>query len=81
MTDRIQKTLQKISEKERRAIEQLISHIVRGDLAHLEIQKLQGMEDVYRVRKGELRIIFQKVKQEFRILAIEHCGDTTYTQL
>ncbi len=60
MTDRIQKALRKISEKERRAVEQLISRILRGDFLHLDIKKLQGSDDVYRVRKGNLRIIFQK---------------------
>ncbi len=80
MTDRVQKVLKKISGKERETIEQLISSILRGDLTRMNIQKLQGREDVYRVRKGTLRIIFQKTKQGIRILAVERRGETTYTE-
>lgn len=78
MTDRIQKTLRKLSAKERRRIEQLVSCILCGDLIHMDMQKLQGRENVYRIRKGNLRIIFEKSRGHNRILAIERRGNTTY---
>lgn len=80
MTDRIQKFLRKLSERERRAIELLVQRIMAGNLTGLDIAKLKGdAYNVYRVRKGAIRVIFQK-GDDMRILAIERRSDTTYNE-
>ena len=42
------------------------------------MKKLKGYENIFRVRKGKLIIIFSKEKGDIFILAIERRRDTTY---
>ena len=59
MTDRIQKFLGKLQEKERQEIEKLIEKIILGDLYGLDVKTLQGSKDMYRARRAiyELSIV------------------------
>ena len=76
--DRIEKALRKLSEKERAALGVVLRAILAGRLDGLDVKKLKGREDVYRVRKGELRVIFQKRDDTFTVLTIERRSETTY---
>jgi mRNA-degrading endonuclease RelE of RelBE toxin-antitoxin system len=76
--DQIQKALKKLSAKERRQLEQLLDLISLGKLQNLDVKKLVGKSHVYRVRKGDLRIIFEHVGRDIRILTIERRSTTTY---
>jgi mRNA-degrading endonuclease RelE of RelBE toxin-antitoxin system len=78
MVDRIQKALWKIPAAQRKEIENIIACIIKDDIAHLDVKKLQGHDSVYRVRKGNFRIIFFKTSADIRILAVERRADTTY---
>ena len=49
-----------------------------GRLDGTDIKKLKGQKDIYRVRKGDMRIIFVKTDFETYILAVERRTDTTY---
>lgn len=80
MVDRIDKALRRLALKERRAIGELAVRIQKGGLAGLDIKKLRGTDDIYRVRKGDLRIIFRKSADDVFILAIERRNDTTYRE-
>jgi mRNA-degrading endonuclease RelE of RelBE toxin-antitoxin system len=42
------------------------------------VKKLQGVEDIYRVRVGSLRIIFRKSKGDIRVLEISCRDSNTY---
>lgn len=82
MSDRIQKALQKLSVKERRWVIGLIESILAQKFAGLDVKKLKGHAHIYRVRKGDLRIIFTLVPQaEPVILAIERRSESTYDGL
>ena len=74
----LKKLLSKFNKAERKAIESLIESIVSFNWSGLDIKKLKGYENIFRVRKGKLRIIFSKEKGEIFILAIERRRDTTY---
>ena len=75
---KLKKLLSKFNKAERRAIESLIESIVSFNWRGLDVKKLKGYENIFRVRKGKLRIIFSKEKGEIFILAIERRRDTTY---
>jgi mRNA-degrading endonuclease RelE of RelBE toxin-antitoxin system len=60
MTDRINKELAKLSTKEHRLVKEILLKLRRGDSKNLQIAKLKGSQDIYRVRKGRLRIIYQQ---------------------
>lgn len=76
--DEIEKALRKLAEGQRQDFLRLMYRIASGDLAHLDVKKLKGRDDVFRVRKGKYRIIFMKTKGEHIILSIERRNDTTY---
>ena len=54
----LKKLLSKFNKAERRAIESLIESIVSFNWRGLDVKKLKGYENIFRVRKGKLRIIF-----------------------
>jgi len=78
MTDQIEKVLNKLSEKEKAKLKQIIDLIRLGRLDGLDLKKLKGRKDVYRVRKGDMRVIFIKKDFDTYILAVERRTDTTY---
>jgi len=77
--DKINKALNKLSLKERRVVKVLLEKIGTGTTSDLDVKKLKGRDDIFRVRKGKLRIIYRKKNERIFILAIERRNDTTYT--
>lgn len=78
MTDRVEKELRKLSSLERKKLEEILSAIQGRKFGHLQIKKLKGHENIYRIRKGDMRIIFHKDEKNIFILAVERRSDTTY---
>jgi len=77
--DKIQKALERLNEKERKQIKKLITQIQAGFFKNLDIKKLKGRDDIYRVRKGKLRIIYRADKEgQIFILAMERRSEKTY---
>lgn len=76
--DKIEKALHTLSEAGRKKYTLLLLRIRHGDFAGLDIKKLQGRDDIFRVRKGRMRIIFRKTKDGILILAFEQRNDNTY---
>ena len=75
--DKIAKALKKLLPKEKKKLKQLLEKINRGAFANLDVEKLKGKRDIYRVRQGGLRVIFIKTDETIKILAIERRSDTT----
>lgn len=78
---KLKKFLSKFSRQEREIVEILIEKILSLNLADLDIRKLKGHQDVFRARKGTIRIIFKKKDKDIRILTIERRSDKTYKRL
>ena len=78
--DKIQKALKKLTEKERELIRSLLDRLARGQTAGMDIAKLKGHADIFRIRKGTLRIIFRIEQSEVYILKIDRRNDTTYRE-
>ncbi len=76
--DKISKLLKKLSAKEQERLEEILAVLMSEDTSSLDIKKLKGVDDVYRVRTGDLRVIFQKQGGEIRILEISRRDESTY---
>jgi len=77
--DKIQKALGKLTEKERKKIKEILAQLKNRQTENLNIKKLKGRDDVFRIRKGEIRIIYRTdIKNNILILSIERRSDTTY---
>lgn len=76
--DKIKKALEKLSEKERQQIKDILERLNSGKLEGLDIKKLKGREDIFRARKGNFRIIYRFQDQDIHILIIERRRENTY---
>ena len=78
--DRIEKALKKLTPKERVVIRTVLMSLKNQQLDRLDLKKLKGRDDIFRIRKGQIRILYRTGPQgAISILAIERRGDTTYT--
>ncbi|MBU6142298.1 hypothetical protein KGO95_04305 [Patescibacteria group bacterium] len=77
--DRIEKALSRLSVFERKKIKQILSQLHSGSITHLDIKKLKGRSDIFRVRKGDMRIIYRMSRGGgIFVLAVEKRSENTY---
>ncbi len=81
MADKIKKLLAKLSPKERDIIKLLIMRIKLDDIEGLDIKQLKGHTNLFRVRKGRLRIVYHKTATEFIVVRIDRRNEKTYKDL
>lgn len=81
MVDKIQKFLNKLPEKDKALIKQLLKEIQNKSIVGLDFKKLKGREDIYRVRKDKIRIIYRLLDDEILVLSVERRNDMTYRNL
>ncbi|KKS96501.1 MAG: hypothetical protein UV75_C0008G0016 [Candidatus Giovannonibacteria bacterium GW2011_GWA1_43_15] len=76
--DRVAKFLKKLLPAEKGMLEDIIAKVLAHDFLGLDVKKLKGEENKFRVRKGRIRVIFIKNGDNILILSVERRGDTTY---
>ena len=77
--DKIDKFLKKLSQKNRDKIGDIVFKIINKDFADLDYKKLKGYANIYRVRKGDIRVIFSVDKSEtINIISIDRKQEDTY---
>lgn len=76
--DRNQKFLKRLNNKEFTVVEKVLQKILIRDTAGLDIKKLSGYRDVYRVRIGNIRIIFIDTGDHSEVLEISRGSEQTY---
>jgi mRNA-degrading endonuclease RelE of RelBE toxin-antitoxin system len=76
--DKITKLLKRLSPKARERLEEILALLLSDNASSLDIKKLKGVDGVYRVRTGNLRVIFQKQGKEIRILEVSKRDASTY---
>ena len=77
--DKIEKALKKLSQKEKKSVGDILEKLNKNNLIGLNVQKLKGREGIFRVRKGDIRIICRKADDgNIFILAIERRSEKTY---
>lgn len=76
--DKIDKALNKFSAKEKLEVKDIFLKIKSGNLKELNIKKLRGRNDVFRVRKGNLRVIYRTEESKIFILSVGRRSESTY---
>ncbi len=79
--DKVSKAIQKLNSKEALKIVGIIELIVKGDLQELDVKRLKGHKDIFRVRVGSYRIIFKTTNNIVIILHIGKRSDKTYNNI
>ena len=74
----LKKLFSKFNKQERKVIESLIETIISLRWDNLDVKKLKGHQNIFRVRKGKIRIIFVKDNKDIFIVTIERRRETTY---
>jgi mRNA-degrading endonuclease RelE of RelBE toxin-antitoxin system len=78
VVDRLTKSLRRLARKDRRMADQLVSKLIDGDFGHLKIKKLRGIDNVFRARKGRVRVVYRLYGRRVIILDVDLRSDTTY---
>lgn len=76
--DKNLKFLKRLSTKEFSSVEKILRKIHVGDTKNLDIKKLSGYQDVYRVRIKTVRIIFLITENRTDVLEISRRSEKTY---
>lgn len=75
---KIDKFLAKLAREQRLKVLAAAEQILRGNFTGLNLKKLGGVADHYRVRVGRIRIKFTMSKDGINIYHIGYRDDTTY---
>ena len=81
MADKIKKILAKLTLKEREIVKLLILRIKLDDTEGLNISQLKGHTDLFRVKKGRIRIVYRKNEAKVLIVQIDRRNEKTYKDL
>jgi len=73
-----EKLLRKLSKEDRKRIAMAVALIHTNNFEMLDLKKLSGTSDMYRVRVGKFRIKFRVLSNHNEILEIVHRSDNTY---
>lgn len=73
--DKIKKFLLKLSKKERALIRKILEDVLTLNLQNYDIKPLSGHQGFFRLRKGDVRIIFAKEKTTGIIIDIDYRKD------
>ena len=76
--DKISKALKKFSSKENKLVKLILEKIKKSDFKDLKIKRLKARQNIYRIRKGNIRIIYRTENKKIIILTIEKRSDNTY---
>lgn len=77
--NKIEKALAKLSVKERQCVQRILASLAGGNIAGLNIKKLKGRDDILRVRKGDIRIIYRiDEKGAIFVLSVQRRKEDTY---
>ncbi|MEX2145270.1 MAG: hypothetical protein WD712_02780 [Candidatus Spechtbacterales bacterium] len=78
---KLERELKKLSVQERKLAKSILKQISRGSYKNLDIRKLKGYSDIFRVRKGKLRVIYRLRGDDVFALSIERRSDRTYKNI
>jgi mRNA-degrading endonuclease RelE of RelBE toxin-antitoxin system len=74
--DQTEKFLRKLGKKERRRLLELLDLLARGLLPdHLDLKPLRGLANLYRIRKGNIRIIIYRQGAKIGVVRIDYRKD------
>lgn len=77
--DKIEKALQRLAVYEREIVRALLGALLAGNTVGYDIKKLKGREDIFRIKKGRVRIIYRRTPDgKMYILSIERRNERTY---
>lgn len=74
----LQKSLAKLPKEYKSTFELLMVRLLSRDFLGLDISKLKGQKNIYRLKHGKLRIIFKIQNDELFVLQVGLRSEKTY---
>jgi len=78
--DQISKELAKLSLKERAMVKKMLVILRQENTTGLDIKKLKGHSDVFRLRVGSVRMIYRRTSTGIKLLTLGRRNDHTYKE-
>ena len=79
--DKIKKFLKRLSQSEREDIDDILQKLEQGNIRSLDIKKLKGHISLFRVRRGDIRVVCSRVDKSFNVVFIGRRGDSKYKKI
>jgi len=76
----IEKFLRRLPLSKRQKVKSALIKILSGEIRGLDIKKLRGYRSLFRVRIGDIRIVFFQDREGTTVLFIGRRGDSKYKQ-
>ncbi len=77
--DKVEKGLKRLNKKERNLVRVILTKIKEKDFKGLDIKRLKKKNNIFRARKGNIRIIYQINRDKIiKVLSIEKRSEATY---
>lgn len=73
--DKIKKFLLKLTKKERAFFKRIFKDLLELNLKNYDVKRIKGHQRFFRLRKGNIRIIFAKERQTGIIIDIDYRKD------
>lgn len=79
--DKLQKALAKLPARHKRAFEFIMLRLWSRDFVGLKIARLKGHKDIYRVKHGDLRVVFKMNSNQLLVMQAGLRSEKTYKKL
>lgn len=79
--EQLQKMLARLTKNERRLVFRALERLDRGETSKIDIVRLRGSTNMYRVRIGSLRLIAEKRGRTFHARYLFRRSEETYRNL
>jgi mRNA-degrading endonuclease RelE of RelBE toxin-antitoxin system len=76
--DKVKKAIAKLPKKYQAAFNALMLKLWARDFSGLNMIKLKGHKDLFRVKKGRLRVIFRLINDSLEVLDVDLRSEKTY---
>lgn len=76
--DEIEKSFKSLNPKEQRLVKEILHKLATNSLGGLDVKKLQGTDNIFRIRKGIFRIIYQKIGNRNILIRLQRRSEKTY---
>jgi mRNA-degrading endonuclease RelE of RelBE toxin-antitoxin system len=81
MVDPIVKAFKKLSTKQQLVLTQIFIDIKNRTIDTYDVKQLKGHKNIFRIRKGEYRVIFFMDQEHIAILVLEKRNEKIYKSL
>jgi mRNA-degrading endonuclease RelE of RelBE toxin-antitoxin system len=76
--DKITKFLKRLHSKEQERMKVVVTDIIAGKTARYDVKKLKGHANLYRVRVGDIRVIYLEIGQKRNLITMDRRSEKTY---